>query len=61
MSMANKVPKGRHEWDAMYNVREPQKKARALRQFTRNPEIRAEYIREQLYGKEDSGDRKSVV
>ena len=36
MSMANKVPKGRHESDAMYNLREPQKKVRALRQFTRN-------------------------
>ena len=61
MSMANKVPKGRHEWDAMYNVREPQNKARALRQFTRNPEIRAECISEQLHGKEDSGVRNAIM
>ena len=31
MSMADQVPKGRHEWDAMFHVRQPQQKARALR------------------------------
>ena len=61
MSMANKVPKERNEWDAMYNVREPHARARALRQFTRNPEIRTEYLTQQLHGIDDTGVRNAIA
>jgi hypothetical protein len=61
MSLANKVPKDCDEWDAMYCVREPNATDRALRQFSRNPIVRTEYITQQLHGKDDTGVRNAIA
>jgi hypothetical protein len=61
MPMAKKVPKERDEWDAMFNVRQQHSRARALRQFKKNPEIRAEYLTQQLLGKDDNGVSNAIA
>lgn len=61
MSRANKVPRERCEWDKMFNVREPQAKARALRQYSRNPEIRTEHLTQQLLRHDDTGVKNAIA
>ena len=61
MQKAGVVPIERAEWDQMFDIREPDAKARAARQFSRNPEIRIPYLFQLLRDADDSGVKNSIA